>query len=42
MRVLNQNDPLAETFSKQLLDIGNGKMSIDPNTKKNHFAQWFL
>ena len=33
MRVQLQNDASAERFTKQLLDIGNGKMVIDESTK---------
>ena len=32
MRVQLQHDTSAELFAKQLLDIGNGKMSIDEST----------
>jgi hypothetical protein len=33
MRVQLQNDPLAKIFSEQLLDIGNGKIELHPNTQ---------
>jgi len=33
LRVTLQNDLSAEVFSKQLLDIGNGKMEFHENTK---------
>ncbi|XP_046868780.1 uncharacterized protein LOC124461284 [Drosophila willistoni] len=32
MRVQTLQDPSAETFSKQLLDIGNGKVAVHENT----------
>ncbi|XP_046868458.1 uncharacterized protein LOC124460904 isoform X2 [Drosophila willistoni] len=32
MRVQTLQDPSAETFSKQLLDIGNGKVAVHKNT----------
>lgn len=33
MRVQLQNDPSAQTFSEQLLHIGNGKIELHPNTQ---------
>ncbi|CAK1579949.1 unnamed protein product [Parnassius mnemosyne] len=33
MRVRLQNDSLAQIFSEQLLDIGNGKTELQPNTQ---------
>ncbi|XP_037912042.1 ATP-dependent DNA helicase pif1-like [Hermetia illucens] len=33
MRVQLQNDPSAQIFSEQLLDIGNGKIELQPNTQ---------
>ncbi|CAI6376445.1 unnamed protein product [Macrosiphum euphorbiae] len=33
MRVKLQNDPSAQIFSEQLLDIGNGKIELQPNTQ---------
>ncbi|XP_046865600.1 uncharacterized protein LOC124459868 isoform X2 [Drosophila willistoni] len=33
MRVQTLHDPSAETFSKQLLDIGNGKVAVHDNTE---------
>lgn len=33
MRVRLQNDPLALTFSEQLLNIGNGKIQLHENTQ---------
>ena len=33
MRVRLQNDPSAQIFSDQLLDIGNGKIELQPNTQ---------
>ena len=33
MRVQLQNDPSAQIFSEQLLDIGNGKIELHPNTQ---------
>jgi len=32
MRVQMLQDPSAETFSKQLLDIGDGKVALHENT----------
>ena len=32
MRVALQNDVSAEFFSKALLDIGNGRIPVDPST----------
>ncbi|XP_029172028.1 uncharacterized protein LOC114941268 [Nylanderia fulva] len=33
MRIQLQNDPSAQIFSEQLLDIGNGKIELQPNTQ---------
>ncbi|XP_073835848.1 uncharacterized protein, partial [Musca autumnalis] len=41
MRVSLQNDPLAEVFSKQLLEIGNGQIPVDPMNGRISFPPNF-
>lgn len=36
MRIINQNNQAAEIFAKQLLDIGNGKVAVNPD---NHLIK---
>lgn len=41
MRVMLHNDPLADSFSKQLLNIGNGTIVMDQNTRTINLPNGF-